>query len=109
MKKHKPYGPYEKFIKRPLDVICSLLALIVFCWLYAIVAILVRVKLGSPVLFKQDRPGKDEKIFKLCTHLGVPCIAAMGRKGGSSIAAAVCNALIYTAADLLDPAARGWN
>lgn len=50
-----------------------------------------------------------EKIFKLCTHLGVPCIAAMGRKGGSSIAAAVCNALIYTAADLLDPAARGWN
>lgn len=65
MKKHKPYGPYEKFIKRPLDVICSLLALIVFCWLYAIVAILVRVKLGSPVLFKQDRPGKGEKIFKL--------------------------------------------
>ena len=65
MKKHKPYGLYEKFIKRPLDVICSLLALIVFCWLYAIVAILVRVKLGSPVLFKQDRPGKGEKIFKL--------------------------------------------
>lgn len=66
MEKHKPYGPYEKFIKRPLDFICALLALIVFCWLYAIVAILVRVKLGSPVLFKQDRPGKDEKIFKLC-------------------------------------------
>lgn len=65
MEKHKPYGPYEKFIKRPLDVVCALLALIVFCWLYAIVAILVRVKLGSPVLFKQDRPGKDEKIFKL--------------------------------------------
>ncbi len=65
MKKHKPYGPYEKFIKRPLDVICSLLALIVFCWLYVIVAILVRVKLGSPVLFRQERPGKDEKIFKL--------------------------------------------
>ena len=50
-----------------------------------------------------------ERIFELCTRLGVPCIAAMGRKGGSSIAAAVCNALIYTAADLLDPAARGWN
>ena len=46
-------------------MVCALLALIVFCWLYAIVAILVRVKLGSPVLFKQDRPGKDEKIFKL--------------------------------------------
>ena len=65
MTKHKPYGPYEKFIKRPLDVLCSLLALIVFCWLYAIVAVLVRVKLGSPVLFKQGRPGKNEKIFKL--------------------------------------------
>lgn len=65
MEKHKPYGPYEKYIKRPLDVICSLLALIVFCWLYAIVAILVRIKLGSPVLFKQERPGKNEKIFKL--------------------------------------------
>lgn len=50
-----------------------------------------------------------ERVFALCTRLGVPCIAAMGRKGGSSIAAAICNALIYTAADLLDPAARGWN
>lgn len=63
--KHKPYGPYEKFFKRPIDIICSLLAIIVFSWLYIIVAVLVRVKLGSPVLFKQDRPGKDEKIFKL--------------------------------------------
>lgn len=62
---HKPYGPYEKYFKRPLDLICGLAAVIVFCWLYAIVAILVRVKLGSPVLFTQDRPGKDEKIFKL--------------------------------------------
>ena len=50
-----------------------------------------------------------EKILALCTALEVPCIAAMGRKGGSSIAAAVCNALIYTAAGLLDPAARGWS
>ena len=41
------------------------MALLVFWWLYVIVAILVRVKLGSPVLFTQDRPGKDEKIFKL--------------------------------------------
>ena len=63
--KHKPYGPYERFFKRPIDIICSLLAIIVFSWLYIIVAVLVRVKLGSPVLFKQDRPGKDEKIFKL--------------------------------------------
>ncbi|MCD8398029.1 MAG: sugar transferase, partial [Lachnospiraceae bacterium] len=40
-------------------------AVIVFCWLYAIIAILVRIKLGSPVLFTQERPGKDEKIFRL--------------------------------------------
>lgn len=50
-----------------------------------------------------------ERIFDACARLGVPCIAAMGRKGGSSVAAAICNALIYTAADLTDPAARGWN
>lgn len=65
MEKHKPYGVYERFFKRPLDVLCALLALTVFCWLYAIVAILVRVKLGSPVVFKQKRPGKNEKIFTL--------------------------------------------
>lgn len=68
---HKPYGPYEKYFKRPLDFCCGLAAVVVFWWLYAIVAILVRVKLGSPVLFTQDRPGKidsktgKEKIFKL--------------------------------------------
>jgi lipopolysaccharide/colanic/teichoic acid biosynthesis glycosyltransferase len=62
---HKPYGPYEKYFKRPLDFCCGLTAILVFWWLYLIVAILVRVKLGSPVLFTQERPGKDEKIFKL--------------------------------------------
>ena len=65
MGKHKPYGVYERVFKRPLDIICALLALIVFCWLYAIVAVLVKIKLGSPVLFKQARPGKNEKIFNL--------------------------------------------
>lgn len=65
MKVHKPYGIYERFVKRPLDIICAVLALTVFCWLYALVALLVRIKLGSPVLFKQDRPGKDEQIFTL--------------------------------------------
>lgn len=54
--KHKPHGPYERFVKRPLDIFCSLLAIVVFWWLFVIVAILVRVKLGSPVLFTQDRP-----------------------------------------------------
>ncbi len=56
---------YQKFFKRPVDIFFSLLALVVFCWLYLVVAILVKVKLGSPVLFKQPRPGKDEKIFHL--------------------------------------------
>lgn len=63
--KHKPYGMYEKYFKRPLDMSCGLLAIVVFWWLYLIVAIMVRIKLGSPVLFTQERPGKDEKIFKL--------------------------------------------
>ena len=58
-------GIYEKYIKRAFDITCAFLAITVFCWLYAIIAILVRVKLGSPVLFKQPRPGKDEKIFNL--------------------------------------------
>lgn len=49
-----------------------------------------------------------EQIFAACTRLSVPCIAAMGRKGGSNVAAAICNALLYTAANTLDPAARGW-
>lgn len=65
MEKHKPYGVYERIFKRPLDIICALLALTVFCWLYAMVAVLVKVKLGSPVIFKQARPGKNEKIFNL--------------------------------------------
>ena len=65
MGKHKPYGIYEKFLKRPVDIVCALLALLVFWWLYIIVAVLVKVKLGSPVIFKQARPGKDEKIFYL--------------------------------------------
>ncbi len=62
---HKPYGIYEKYFKRPIDILCALAAILVFSWLYLIVAVLVRIKLGSPILFKQERPGKDEKIFKL--------------------------------------------
>lgn len=63
--KHIPHGPYEKYFKRPIDFCCGMVAVIVFWWLYIIVAVLVRIKLGSPVLFTQDRPGKDEKVFKL--------------------------------------------
>ena len=58
-------GFYARYVKRLLDIICALLAMIVFCWLYAIIAILVKIKLGSPIIFKQERPGKDGKIFKL--------------------------------------------
>lgn len=64
MKKGKD-GIYCRYIKREMDILCALAAMIVFCWLYGIIAILVRVKLGSPVIFKQLRPGKDEKIFCL--------------------------------------------
>ncbi|MEG1547528.1 MAG: sugar transferase [Clostridia bacterium] len=56
---------YRKYFKRFLDIICALVAMIAFCWLYAIVAVLVRIKLGSPVIFKQERPGLHEKIFTL--------------------------------------------
>ena len=63
--KHKAKGPYEKYFKRLIDIICSLTAIILLSWLFIIVAILVKFKLGSPVLFTQDRPGKDEKIFKM--------------------------------------------
>ena len=58
-------GFYEKFIKRPQDLILSLAALIFLSPLLVIVAILVRKKLGSPVLFTQARPGLNEKIFKM--------------------------------------------
>lgn len=64
-------GPYALFFKRLIDIICSFIGLFLFCWLYAIIAVLIRIKLGTPVLFKQERPGKidsktgKEKIFRL--------------------------------------------
>lgn len=58
-------GIYEKYVKRVIDIVCALAAIIVFSWLYLIVAILVKIKLGSPVLFKQPRPGKNEKVFNM--------------------------------------------
>ncbi len=63
--KHKPYGLYEKYIKRLQDFLCALLAIIVFSPVLLIVAILVRIKLGSPILFTQKRPGRNGRIFKL--------------------------------------------
>ena len=62
--KHKA-GIYERFIKRPQDFLCALCALIVLSPVMLITAILVRTKLGSPVIFTQDRPGLNGKVFKL--------------------------------------------
>lgn len=58
-------GLYNKYIKRILDILISLTFIVLFFWLYLILVILVRIKLGSPVLFCQERPGYNEKIFKL--------------------------------------------
>ncbi len=58
-------GIYRRFLKRPMDFIISFIAIIVLSPLLAILAILVRLKLGSPVLFKQKRPGLNEKIFTM--------------------------------------------
>lgn len=58
-------GFYEKYIKRPQDLCCALLAIIVLSPVMLVTALLVRIKLGSPVLFTQERPGLNGKIFKL--------------------------------------------
>ncbi len=68
---HKPCGIYDLFIKRTVDILISLAVMLLFWWLFLILAILVRCKLGGPVLFAQERPGRidpktgKEKIFKL--------------------------------------------
>lgn len=62
--KHKK-GFYEKYIKRPQDFLLALLALILLSPVLAVTALLVRTKLGSPVIFTQERPGLDGKVFKL--------------------------------------------
>lgn len=65
------------------------------------------IVIGVPVGFVNVVESKQH-LMGVCTQYGVPAIAAMGRKGGSNVAAAICNALIYSAAEMLDPAARGW-
>ena len=60
-----PSGVYRRYIKRPMDFTLSLCALIVLSPILLITAVLVRIKLGSPVIFKQKRPGLNEKIFTL--------------------------------------------
>ena len=63
--------------------------------------------IGVPVGFVNVVESK-ERLFSVCTQYGVPAIVAMGRKGGSNVAAAICNALVYSAGEMLDPSARGW-
>ena len=62
---HKPYGPYERFFKRGLDAFLATGAFIVLSPVLLVTALLVRINLGKPILFTQERPGKDGKIFKL--------------------------------------------
>ncbi|MEF2838378.1 MAG: sugar transferase [Oscillospiraceae bacterium] len=64
-KKHIPYGPYEKYFKRPIDFCCGLAAVLVFWWLYVILMILGAIFMEGNPFFVQERPGKDGKIFKL--------------------------------------------
>lgn len=65
MNRHKPYGIYEKYIKRLLDRFLAIIAIVILSPVLFIVAVLVRFKLGSPVLFTQDRPGLNGKIFRM--------------------------------------------
>ena len=59
------FGIYKRVFKRPLDFILSLIAIIILSPIFLIIAILVRIKLGSPIIFKQKRPGLNEKIFTM--------------------------------------------
>ncbi len=68
---HKPFGPYERFVKRPLDACLAALALVCLSPVMGATALLVRIKLGSPVVFSQERPGRmdpetgEERVFRL--------------------------------------------
>lgn len=62
---HKPYGSYERWIKRPLDCVLASAALVCLSPVMLVTAIAVRAKLGSPIIFRQARPGKNEAVFNL--------------------------------------------
>lgn len=82
-------------------------ALLALCDLMEGQALRPSLIIAVPVGFVNVVESK-QRLFALCEEQGVPCIAAMGRKGGSTVAAAICNALLYSATDRLDPTARGW-
>lgn len=58
-------GLYEKYFKRLLDIFCSVLGIVFLSWLYILIAVMVKIKIGSPIIFRQPRPGKNEKIFNM--------------------------------------------
>lgn len=62
---HKAYGSYEKYVKRPFDFCCGFAAVLVFSWLYLILMVLGAIFMRGNPFFTQERPGKNEKIFKL--------------------------------------------
>lgn len=64
--RHVPCGPYEAVLKRPFDMLTAGMALVPLAPVMGITAFLIKTRLGSPVIFRQKRPGKDEKIFTLC-------------------------------------------
>ena len=63
---HRPYGPYERYVKRLLDCVLAALLLVLLSPVMGVLALLVRTKLGAPVIFHQERPGRDQRIFRLC-------------------------------------------
>ena len=65
MSAHVPHGPYERWVKRPLDAMLAGMALVGLSPIMVAAAVAVRVKLGSPVIFRQKRPGLDERIFEI--------------------------------------------
>ena len=65
METHKPYGPYEKYFKRPIDFFCGILAVIVFSWLYVILIILGTIFMRGNTFFTQEIPWRNENVFKL--------------------------------------------
>ena len=83
-------------------------ALLEICRLMEAQAFRPALVIAVPVGFVNVVEAK-EQILEACERAGIPCIAAMGRKGGSTVAAAICNALLYQAADMQDPMKRGWN
>lgn len=62
---HQPYGLYEHYLKRPIDFFCGIIIVVLFSWLYIILMVLGMIFMRGNPFFVQERPGRNEKIFKL--------------------------------------------